>query len=473
MEKKKFDYYQVIIRKADQILEMLSLDDFVRYALAYQIKQVIKTKDFETGVPLFAFSTKGALYICPSQGYESLEDYQTALENKFPDAATFYAAREKNCSTYSEYETLLSNNITDTELFDKMKKAGFIEGYALFDSQRKQNELLPQLPSITNAKELHHYATEYLFEDFAQFKKLWEVGFTTVLEYQLAHEKGINNAAEYSLFKAGKFTKGDDYKKAKGLEIKTFEELKQYENLHAGDYPKSSFDELLLINILSKFEQHSKVTFDKLYDHFLKSEEKFRHDNCHGELKLPKWYTKRLRKESDVREFLTANDYVKLYGTFDADKDLFETISIKRRKVVVDGSNVAYNSNFADRKAGVFNADLNNILILVKKLKEEYHFEHVHVIADNNLIHKAKDKSVLSEIKTRCKFTESPPGVQADLYLIDQVKKQHCLLITNDTFKDWKLTDRWVDDNIDFYRIKFVLNGEVVMLPYMDRFEKK
>jgi hypothetical protein len=472
MKEKKFDYYQVIIRKAENILLMPSLSEFWRFANACYVKQMIKTTDGETDSPCFAFSHKGAIYICPSSGFELLEDFVTAQENHFPDAESFYAARKNNCTTYAEYQLVLNTGIADTPLMEELKQKGYIDGYLQFEELRKKNPVLPQLSEITNVKELYDFASQKQFPGFPQFLKAWEAGFTDSIEYHLAIEKGLKTAEDYKQFTEGGFMRLEHFKKAKSLEIKTADEYKQYEDLEAVINGVDSFDQAVLLGIISKLESGEKTEFKKLHDFFLKTEEEYKRENGNGQRKLPKWYSKSLRTESDVRDFLTGSDEVKKFGTFDAAKNIFETIPIKRRKVVVDGSNVAYNSDITKSKTGAFGAEFKNILTLVKKLKEDYGFEDIQVMSDNNLIHRVKDKHLLRDIKALCKYSDMPPGVPADLFLINQVKKHHCLLVTNDNFRDWKLNDKWVEDNIDFYRLKFMINEEKVVLPYMERFEK-
>ncbi len=472
MKGKKYDYYRAVIRKAEQIIELETLQEFVHYTNANHIRQIILAADPEKQSPLFALASKGALYVCQTTGFNTLEDYQHSTENGFPDAVTFYDALSKKCNTFDEYEVAIASGITEAAEFDKIKAAGYIEGYLRFDDLRKQDAALPQMEDMQSARALFEYASSKSFTDFAHFLKVWQAGFVDPIEHQLAIEKGLNNQRDFETFRKGNFNTLDEFKLAKQNNITTWDELKQYQDLHYTAYPNCTFDELLLINIASKLENGSKTEFQKLYTFFLKTEEEYKRPSDKGEMKLPAWYSKRLRKEEDVKNFLINNDKVKHFGTFHSATNIFETIHVKLRKVVVDGSNVAHNSNLKDRKAGKFTAELKNILILVKKLRDEYHFEDIHVISDFNLIHKVSDKELLKEIKALCKYSDTPVGIPADLYLINHVKKHHCLLVTNDVFRDWKAADKWVEDNIDFYRLKFVLNGNAVMLPYMERFEK-
>jgi hypothetical protein len=94
---------------------------------------------------------------------------------------------------------------------------------------------------------------------------------------------------------------------------------------------------------------------------------------------------------------------------------------------VVDASNVAHNSNMVSRSKAPYSADMNNVLILLKKLKNDYKFEDIDVIAFHSLRGKAKNLDLLNEIKTLCKDSEAPPGTPADLYLI-KFKKQNMII---------------------------------------------
>jgi len=60
---------------------------------------------------------------------------------------------------------------------------------------------------------------------------------------------------------------------------------------------------------------------------------------------------------------------------------------------------------------------------------------------------------------------EAPAERAADLFIISYVRQQHCLLLSNDTFREWKTQDPWVAENIDFYRLSFMINQDTVLLP--------
>jgi hypothetical protein len=55
----------------------------------------------------------------------------------------------------------------------------------------------------------------------------------------------------------------EEFETAKSLGISNRDELIQYKGLSEADYPKSSSDELLLLNIITKLENGSKTPFSK------------------------------------------------------------------------------------------------------------------------------------------------------------------------------------------------------------------
>lgn len=91
------------------------------------------------------------------------------------------------------------------------------------------------------------------------------------------------------------------------------------------------------------------------------------------------------------------------------------------------------------------------------------------MIADASLRYRIEDKDRLQELKKLVNFIEAPAENQADIFILQLVKKEHCLLISNDVFRDWKLLDPWIALNIDYYRISFMIKEDTVLLPDLDK----
>ena len=66
---------------------------------------------------------------------------------------------------------------------------------------------------------------------------------------------------------------------------------------------------------------------------------------------------------------------------------------------------------------------------------------------------------------TIMKESDKPAEKAADIFIIEYVKQNHCLLVSNDTYREWKNHDPWVAQNIDFYRLTFMINDGLVILP--------
>ena len=68
-----------------------------------------------------------------------------------------------------------------------------------------------------------------------------------------------------------------------------------------------------------------------------------------------------------------------------------------------------------------------------------------------------------------CDYNEAPAERPADINIINYVKMHHCLLVSNDNFREWKHQDSWIEDNLDFYRIGFrILDGKRVAMPDLE-----
>ena len=178
---------------------------------------------------------------------------------------------------------------------------------------------------------------------------------------------------------------------------------------------------------------------------------------------MPPWFTKAFENIYSIKEFLKTNDNVKEYGHYDADGEFFEAKKLRDRKVVIDGSNVAHKSVGKDNSKPFF----ANILLMVKELKKRGITE-ITVISDAALKYRIGDKELLPALEKECEYLEAPAETSADVFIIKYVKQHHCLLISNDTFREWKAADPWIATNIDYYRLTFMINNDTVLIPDLD-----
>ena len=110
---------------------------------------------------------------------------------------------------------------------------------------------------------------------------------------------------------------------------------------------------------------------------------------------------------------------------------------------------------------------IKNILIMVTFLLEKG-FTDITVFTDAGLKHKFIDLELLPEVEKICKFQYTPAEKSADIFLLSFVKENRCFIISNDKFREWKVRDTWVANNIDDYRFPFMIQDEKVIMPNLD-----
>jgi hypothetical protein len=222
-------------------------------------------------------------------------------------------------------------------------------------------------------------------------------------------------------------------------------------------YPELAHDQSVFLFMLSKLEQGKKVSVNKLSTLL---ETAFAEYQDAETLELSPWFTKSFDSPPNLSDFLQNDINVKKYGTYDIDGEFFEINSIKDRMVVIDGSNVAHNSKNGRREKPL----LANLIALVKHLKDKG-FTDILIIADASLRHKLADTHRMEELTNEATFMQAPAETAADVFIISYVKSKHCLFISNDTYRQYKITDPWTALNIDYYRLTFMItdDGEVHM----------
>ncbi|MCY7408694.1 MAG: hypothetical protein LH473_00330 [Chitinophagales bacterium] len=254
------------------------------------------------------------------------------------------------------------------------------------------------------------------------------------------------------------FDSGQDLKLARELKVRDRDDFHKLTDLKfVQSSAKCSIDESILLVLLSKLPDDKKVSINKLSELFEKGKEEYRFADT-GE--MPEWFETTLNDRGAVIHFITKNESIKKYGHYYSDGEYFETSKLRERDVVIDGSNVAYNSK-GNAESKPY---LKNIIILIHELKR-IGFTGVTVIVDASLKHRIADADKLKELKELANYMEAPAENPADIFIIQYVKRNHCLLVSNDTFREWKLTDPWSAENIDFYRMSFMITGETVLLP--------
>jgi Zc3h12a-like Ribonuclease NYN domain len=449
---KNLNYIKATVIQASTIIELDNIHDFFLYMELHAVKEIFLVDKSSK----FALLSHHSLFQIPTYGYQTIEDAKKAVQNHFPDSQTYYEALKVGITKYEEYELTTVYGITDKTVFEKIKAEGYFAGFKKYKVYiEEQKESFVPIATFANLYELYTFAKKNGFYEFEEFFAAFKHGFITPTEFNIAQEKGFENGKDYKNALEMGFQDNDDYQKALRNNIKSYTELLQKENLEIS-YPDSPHDQNLLLFLLSKLEQGKKVSVNKLHSLLESSFEEYFNPETK---KLPSWFTKSFKKTQDISQFLINDINVKKFGFYDNDGEFFEINTIKDRSIVIDGSNVAHNS----KKGKSDKPMVANLITIVKFLKSKG-FNDILIIADASLSHKLGDPEKLEELEKEAEYRIAPAQTSADTFLISYVKSKHCLLLSNDTFKQYKITDSWTAANVDYYRLTFMITeGEVFM----------
>jgi len=458
MKKNQCHYFAVKIQQLSLGLEFDNLTEMCRFIDVNQITNVFIAYHEILAEYFFAIYHNAGLLIHKTNGYKTLENYLTAQEKGFPDAIIFYEALAAGYQNYHDYQLMKEAGISDLITLETMKKRGFINGYNTYKELKEKEPNFVLLDTvINNPYELYSYAKKHNFEECSKLLEAFSRGFADADLYSAAKELGFPTYNDFTDASKRGFRFYSDLRKANELGIKDSSDFGNFINLELGKKGDQTHDQIVLITILSKIEQGKKISLNKLNSILEKSIEEYKFESSN---ELPKWFTISFKGQNDIATFLDKDNEVKQYGTYDADGEFFEIIQMQKRAVVLDASNVAHNSGGrTDKKVYA-----SNLILMIDFLKSKG-FTDISIIADASLRHKLEDADKMEKVKQMAQYLESPKETTADLFLIQYVKRNHCLVVSNDTFREWKVQDSWVAGNIDFYRLSFIIKGQEVLMP--------
>ena len=434
------------------LLEIENLIDFCKYTEQHHIKEIfVLEKELKFGI-----LSHQLLLTTPSLGYQNLDDARKAVLNNFPSSEDFYQALKEGIHTYEIFEMQTKHGINDKELLQKLHDEDYLTGFENYKMDfEKFQKANPNVAKFQNAYELYQHTNENKFDDFNQLLAAFAGGFSSSSEYKDASLKGYENKTEYDIAMTNGFPNKEYYEKAKAVNVATYNEYILKNNLEVS-YPELTHDKSLLLFLISKIEQGKKASINKLQA--LLGGELNMYKSADG--KLFNWFTTSLSNTNDFIDFIEKAPEVTNFGSYDSDGEFLEIFQLKNRSVVIDGSNIAHNSNAATKTK----PSIANLLTMVRFLKSKG-FSEILIIADASLRHKLCDLNKIDQLHQEAKYLIAPAGVTADVYLLDHVKQKHCLLVSNDTFKDYKLTDPWVALHVDSYRLTFMITDDGVFMP--------
>ncbi len=457
----RYIHYRGKLANAELVVELEKLSELVRFATDHRLRTVYSLLENGT-VTRFAVSHKGGLLTAHAEGFEDLNDHRDALANGFADAASFYAAKQKGFATNAAYQLSLSSALDNPETYKEMVAKGFVKGFEEYRQLLADGKILTPLGDINDAHRLYSIAQERSFEKWVDMQVAIEKGFADHHQYRIAQELKYPDASSLEEGRTGGFVNGDEWTAAKAIGCKTRAEMQGFQDLETMKAKDLAHDAKLLVILLSRLPANTAVPLTKLQQ--LLEKELLTYQDPES-MQFRPWFKTQLHSRAELANVLRKTDLVKEYGSYDHSREEFLSHRLHNRKVVLDGSNVAYNSHGNVTSIPT----VQNMMRMVEELKKKG-FKEVDVIVDASLKHRLSDTEKLPELEKLCsKFMEAPPHTSADIMVILHVKTHHCLMVSNDQFREWKALDPWIEDNIDYYRLTFRITDNLVMLPELDR----
>ncbi len=475
----KYEYIEIEDSPEFKSLRVKTIKGFVKMLQHYQVKLIFRTEKCEADNKLtreFMFLENQIIYRLNSNLFKTVEDYEDAVNRDFPDAESFYEAQQAGIGTYKEYQDCKNTGIVDKQVYIKAQKHGFMDAFEKFKTKCAANMgVIPKnfdLNQYDSPIKLSEYSGSKGFKDYGDFEKAFFLGFTDKITFDDARQKGFTYAEDYlNAVKMG-FELVKEYQEAKHLNIQSKFEYNHYILLKNAAQGKYSFDQIMMINALKKIENGKKLSLKKLLELLQQTEDEVKFktgDN--GSHSLPEWYLKKMNNEDDIRTFFTQEPMVKQYGIFDPDGEYFEIWKISNQKIYVDGNNVAFtNCRKRENPKGDDKPQCNNIKIVVDELIKQ-RFEEIIVIGDPGLKRRSSDVAILTRMinDKQIIYHEAPSLTEADEFFIKKAKADKCYIVSNDTFRDWKVKDPWIAENIDRIRIPFMIDGNKATLSGIEK----
>ena len=118
-------------------------------------------------------------------------------------------------------------------------------------------------------------------------------------------------------------------------------------------------------------------------------------------------------------------------------------------RIVVDGSNVAYEERSPEGKPRVA-----NLTLAMQELRKQY--DQVIVIVDAALHHQIDRPEELEDLLQREQITQAPAETAADYFVLETADELGADVLSNDTFRQYHSHWPWIEDR----RIPYMIVGE-------------
>ena len=447
MAKQKFEHFEIAQLPDFPVVMLNKVRDFVRLAEIFQqlhVFVVSETKDEQSETNFLLLHDK-VIYLINSHGFKTVDEFAEAEDKGFSNAIDYYDAKRGGYLNYNDFAESKQIGIIDRSLHMKAQKLGFFEHYEEFKLKLDTNKkTIPEdfnIAEFDNALKLFQFATERGFKDYGDFAKAFFLGYTEQAVYEDARVKGFTYAKDFRNAVCMGFDSIREYQEAVHLNIKNKIEYTCYDNLRKASKGIYGFDAVQLMDALKVFENGKKLSINKITEIIALEKNKCLFPASDGSgKKLPDWYYCKLNSDKDIIQFLKECRDLDDFGVFDQDGEFFEVARMSDTTIYVDCSNVAFSS--MERRDHIKPSYLN--IISLADALNKLRYKEIIVIADASLRNQVTDSRLLDNLKKKVKYLEAPAKTTADEFLIENARKSNCYIISNDTFRDWKQSNKWI-----------------------------
>jgi hypothetical protein len=428
--------------------------EFKGYLEARGLRAVLR------GPGYFAFELSGALAILPDKDFDTLESFTGAIDFGFTaqnvSAGAYESALSAGYDDAQELELAKMCGITDREIFLTVRERGYIED---FD---KLNQLLGG--RIRNVREIYELAEKNGFRDAKHMHAVLSRGIGDARSLQLAEEGGFpDNASVQEAQRLG-VSSFPQLQKARGIGCRLKGELDKYEELaHVyGEWPTPNDGttreidpmEALVYKVARETSSGQPLAFAKLLEKVTSAAGAIAQE-LGG---WPAWLKRDSLNSSGMENLITTGTFLRLRVRLNHSSDTVLVRPANRPKVLVDASNVA---RYSPNENGVKVGSIHNLRLVDEELCG-LGYDDITYYSDANLDFHIDNGNELDAFKRGHKWVTVPGGTEADSWIIEVLKEEVSVLVSNDRFRDHTVDDADLAVLVDRARVPFVItDGKV------------
>jgi hypothetical protein len=447
--KATFRYFHVKSVDPAYVFEFVSLAELYRYAIAKHVKDVFILADANVA-PVFCLLNDQGILQHSTMGFATLEDYATATNNGFTNADVYYTAKQQGYTNVADYNLRLDANIGDKESFDAMRSGGFEAGYQ-------------QMVSMQTALPIG------VHDAYSLYTKALAEGFTTYDSYALAASKGFTNQHTFTAATAAGYPTAADYQEgldklftgyhqlqeARERGFRNMDDMNKCRDLDMMDCVGCSSDERILVSLLSKVKESSLIPIDKIQGGLTRAIDTYRYADTQ---QLPSWLTLSLTGTDTLVNFLCSSNAVKQFGNYIDIEAAYKVNRLKDRQVAIDG----YATLHGTVKDSTPVPDL--LLKIAVHLRSKG-YERLVLVGKSSHMGILADPQKGEQLLALATLIELPDGIAGLKFQVDFIKRTLCKVVTDSTFAGTRATDKWVAENIDYYKVPFLIKDDEVEVP--------